>query len=226
MGLFGFLKTKKKSDIDKLMEKVHNDIFPDGFKQIERETDELFQLLNGRYSKEQLKSTLLYASALFLITDNKSAERITSSIIIRSNRAIDEEDANTIYNYITKKFIKQQLHVDDKVAELYSDIGFGGNRGYDADEIPGGFGEFGLEVTNPVPVKGIISNEIYLGKLRTLGGERITWDRLGSTSIANIQDMIDIYEIKSISGNDLGTIYICPYHQKTSNKAPIGFKLI
>ena len=40
------------------------------------------------------------------------------------------------------------------------------------------------------------------------------------------QDMIDIYEIKSISGNDLGTIYICPYHQKTSNKAPIGFKLI
>lgn len=42
------------------------------------------------------------------------------------------------------------------------------NNGCTENEIPNGYGEFGLTKTNPVPVKGILANEAYLSQLRTL----------------------------------------------------------
>ena len=41
------------------------------------------------------------------------------------------------------------------------------NNGCTENEIPNGYGEFGLTKTNPVPVKGILANEAYLSQLRT-----------------------------------------------------------
>lgn len=99
-----------------------------------------------------------------------------------------------------------------------------GKEGCDTDEIPDGYGEFGLEVTNPVPVKGILANEIYLGRLITEYGEKITWERTGSYGSENIDNPIDGYAIFDKSGKQIATIYISPYHQKISNKVPRGFK--
>ena len=39
--------------------------------------------------------------------------------------------------------------------------------GYDCDEIPFSVGEFGRDVTNPIPVRGIGGIYVYLGQLRT-----------------------------------------------------------
>ena len=99
-------------------------------------------------------------------------------------------------------------------------------KGCDIDEIPGGTGEFGLALTNPVPVCGIPSNEKYLGSLRTIHGERITWKRIGSFSAGNIANPIDGYAIASETGQDLGALYISPYHRRTSQKAPKGFRIV
>ena len=44
-------------------------------------------------------------------------------------------------------------------------------KGCDTDEIPEGIGEFGLEITNPIPVNGIPENEIYLSRLKTSDGD-------------------------------------------------------
>ena len=99
-------------------------------------------------------------------------------------------------------------------------------EGCDTDEIPGGHGEFGLCVTNPVPVKSIIANAIYLGKLRAANNEKITWDRIGSMSADNSSNPIDEYNIFDSDEVQIATIYISPYHKRISQKAPKGFKLI
>jgi hypothetical protein len=124
--------------------------------------------------------------------------------------------------------LKQKLGTEDQ-AELnnLSNVMFGGNTGYDSDEIPGGFGNFGYSITNPIPTKGINGSNVYLRKLKFLATDKeIKWERIGSYSSDNIENKIDKYKLFDLSGNYINTIYISPYHRKNSNKAPDGFELI
>lgn len=93
------------------------------------------------------------------------------------------------------------------------------------DTIPDGYGEFGHEVTNPIPVNTIMGNMAYLGKLRTLDGKKVHYERFGSTGAPNIENPIDIYEI-SVDGQKITTLYISPYNKKNSERPPKGFKLV
>lgn len=92
-----------------------------------------------------------------------------------------------------------------------------------SDEIQQGFGEFGLEKTNPIPTYGIPSNEVYLRSLRTSNGEVLRYRRNGSFEVDNIEKRVDEYEIYNFSGEIIAYLYLSPYHWKTSSKAPIGF---
>lgn len=94
------------------------------------------------------------------------------------------------------------------------------------DEIPQGTGNFGLDKTNPIPVYGIPENEKYLSKLRLSNGDRIRWRRIKSLEISSISKPIDEYEIFNMNGDTITLLYISPYHLKTSNKAPAGFKIV
>lgn len=94
------------------------------------------------------------------------------------------------------------------------------------DQIPEGVGEFGLMATNPVPVRGLPANELYLARLRTADNKPIRWRRLGSTRAENIEYMIDIYEITDMQGCKISNIYICPYCEKMSTLAPKGFIIL
>lgn len=91
------------------------------------------------------------------------------------------------------------------------------------DEISHGFGEFGLEKTNPIPTFGIPSNEEYLRRLRTANGEVIRFRRTGSIRVDNINKAVDEYEIFNFQGETIAFLYISPYHWATSKKSPIGF---
>ena len=92
------------------------------------------------------------------------------------------------------------------------------------DEIPQGFGEFGLEPTNPIPVYGVPGNEFYLSSLVLKDGSSFRWRRIGSIQVDNIHSPIDKYEIFNLKGISLGYLYISPYHWKTSEKCPRDFK--
>ena len=100
-----------------------------------------------------------------------------------------------------------------------------GSQGTDADVIPEGTGEFGLEVTNPIPTSTNYGSISYLGKLRTLDGLKVEYERRGSYQAANIPSMIDGYKITA-DGKDVATIFLCPYNKKNSDLAPRGFKLV
>lgn len=112
----------------------------------------------------------------------------------------------------------------DEIREiLMNEIYSNPQRSY-ADEIPQGIGEFGLEITNPIPTFGVPANEIYLNRLLFINGLKPRWRRIGSSSTLNIDKSIDMYEIFDSVGETVCTLYINPYHLKTSNKIPKGFK--
>jgi hypothetical protein len=98
-------------------------------------------------------------------------------------------------------------------------------NGTDQDVIPGSFGEFGLSITNPIPVNTILGSATYLDNLQTLDGKKIQYERIGSTKAANIIGMIDMYNIYA-EKNKITQLYIAPYNKKNSEKTPKGFKFL
>ena len=96
--------------------------------------------------------------------------------------------------------------------------------GTNQDVMPDGYGEFGHEITNPIPVNTIIGSFAYLGKLRTTKGTKVQYRRIGPRSTPNIDQIIDEYEILD-NGQKIATLFICPYNKKNSDRPPKGFKL-
>ena len=98
--------------------------------------------------------------------------------------------------------------------------------GVDTDDIPKGYGPYGLCETNPVPTQGIPGSNEYLSRLRTKDGRSIESSRIGSTIAEDVTSgAIDMYSITS-RGVSIGTVYLCPYHKRNSGKAPEGFRLV
>lgn len=86
--------------------------------------------------------------------------------------------------------------------------------------------EFGLVPAKPIYTLAtdiVEGQRAYLGKLRTVNGEKITWKRLGSTSVEGVHGMIDIYETFLPSGQPYKTLYINMYGARASAAAPKGF---
>lgn len=97
-------------------------------------------------------------------------------------------------------------------------------QGKKQDRTPNGFGEFGLEATNPIPFVDIPSSFEYLDKLHTSKGQKVEYRRVGSTKAENIENPIDMYEI-SVQGEILATLYVSPYQKHNCMTAPKGFIL-
>ena len=139
-----------------------------------------------------------------------------------------------ILNFI--KYPSKAEKLSTKIEKIYSKSNFKerfelmgllerlNKGGTDSDVMPEGIGEFGLELTNPIPVNTVFGSNAYLRNLVTTDGSGIEYERIGSMKAPNISAMIDGYSIK-IKNEQIAIIYICPYNKKNSNIAPKGFKL-
>ena len=186
---------------------------------------QLSETLNHDYSLSNLEMQYIYAASYFHIASDKSKQNIKRYVLKRDDNIFSESDTEKLYDFLQKKFLKKTHGGDDNILDILSKGVFAGDTGYDLDEIPEGFGEFGLDVTNPIPVQGIISNEVYLKKLVTIDGSEIHWEREGSTKTENIKNAIDIYKIFDSGGRLITKLFISPYHKRISNKIPKGFML-
>lgn len=86
--------------------------------------------------------------------------------------------------------------------------------------------DFGLVPEKPIytlALQSVDGEKEYLNRLYTANGEKVRYNRRGSTSVDGINGMIDIYDIYLPSGQPYKTIYINMYGAKTSTKAPAGF---
>lgn len=126
------------------------------------------------------------------------------------------------------KSVMDELNANPKFKELqemYELMHNLNKNGTDLDTIPNGYGEFGYDLTNPIPVNTILGNTAYLAKLRTLDGVKVTYNRIGSFHSPISKNPIDGYKVFA-NEKEIATLYIDPYNKKNSNKAPRNFKLI
>ena len=138
-------------------------------------------------------------------------------------------EAVVIYIPAKKKpaSVLDQLNADPKFRELRDLMTAVRNlneNATDQDMIPEGTGEFGYDVTNPIPVNTIIGNDVYLSRLRTHEGVKVGYVRQGSTRAPNMKNPVDVYDILD-GEKKIATLYISPYHKKNSALAPKGFTL-
>ncbi len=96
--------------------------------------------------------------------------------------------------------------------------------GTEADEIPGSVGAFGLTPTTPIPTVNVFGSQSYLGRLGTSDGSVVYHARRGSVVPEGSEKPVDIYDLTDRQGDYVGTVYICPYHRKNSEKTPQGFR--
>ncbi len=223
MGLFNLFKKKKGKE--EILEGLFCGIFPGGKNEITKDIRQLTEIFCHNYSLSKLEIQYVCAATYFHISDDKSKKEIIRYISSRDNNIFSEPDTEKLYDFLIKKFLQKTTGGDDEIINFLSKGVFGGNTGYDLDETPGGFGEFGWVVTNPIPVQGVISNEVYLKKLVTIDGSEIHWEREGSTKTDNIENAIDIYKIFDSGGSLITKLFISPYQKRISNKIPKGFML-
>lgn len=121
------------------------------------------------------------------------------------------------------------------------------------DTIPGRYGKFGIEASNPIPIRGIYNIPKYLNQLRYKDVSKegnviyypVSFQRTSgfdnseigsrmpesppiasSINVDNIVEPVDIYNLYTYDGSrKLAKVYIHAYHLKTSKMVPKGFVL-
>ena len=157
-----------------------------------------------------------------LVSKYKNAEKKSKSTVLVMYKLLAAK-GNSACAMAIYKINGVDLNVSDNLIKLVVQGISSNPQACNEDVIKDGKGEFGLSISNPVPVFGVPSNTTYLSKLRTKDGKKITWDRVGSSKTSNIEKEIDKYEIFDLNKKKISTIFISPYHWVISKKIPNGF---
>ncbi len=234
MAFFGLFKSKEERGFDNSMQQMMGRIFPGGERDILRDCERINYLTHEKIQPEKLRGFISGCKVRSLLNKGESEEVLINSILARSEGRITEREAFDVFVYIEgeanyydniSSFMKQSGGtVPDASDSLFGDTPWTYKAGVYTDEIPGGYGEYGLEVSNPIPTISAKYSVRYLSKLR-FGGMPVVANRLGSTSTEVIKGSIDIYQLEAV-GKPVGKVYICPYHKCNSKKAPRGFTLV
>lgn len=217
---------ENNSELQEILNKMQKEIYPNGQQDIDKGTKELLRILNYSIDEKTAQSIFMKSSSVCYtssMNNDFSKERLKLHLSPYALHYFDDTSLGNFYDLLSKNKKGNDLN---RLLELSGKTSQSSNpTGTIKDQIPEGYGEFGLEITNPIPASSIPDGYFYLSKLRTQDGYEITYDRIGSMSAPNIKDIVDGYRI-SVKGSEVATVYICPYSVSTSSKAPKGFKLI
>lgn len=233
MALFGLFKNKEERDMADTFKKIGEMINPMGEADVIRDCQRIGALIHGKLSEDKLRQFIAGCKTLVAISDEYDDDGFIRSFVIRSSNLISVHEARDVYVYLAgeatfRNRIVQAAKINghsvpsehlayvDGLAKIWA-------RGTTDDTIPGGYGEFGLSLTNPIPTICVAGSTKYLAKLRYTG-EEVESKRVGSTSSEVTGGNVDIYEL-SLRGREVGSVYICPYHRKDSKKTPKGFTM-
>jgi hypothetical protein len=210
---------------------IADHIFPNGERDIERDLDRVNSILAGQLPLHECRDVLYKAKGLILVADNKAWRHVRPTLERQLQDKATPEQIYAIYIYLAG-----EANYLDTVARTYSKSSDANRRqrelaralliyseACDTNQIPGSFGRFGLEATNPVPTVSVHESIDYLRLLRHQGVS-IEFERAGSLSSKIGSAPIDAYAIFR-DGFTLAQVYLCPYHRVTSTLAPHGFTL-
>lgn len=129
----------------------------------------------------------------------------------RRNKKQDETER------LEEEVKKRLLDSNTSLKDMYGD-------GTNSDVLPGSTGEFGWEITNPIPLQSIPASYVYLENLRFTDGMKVIYNRKGSVESDISTHPMDVYQITHPDGTVVGDLYISPYHKRNSNLKPKGLK--
>lgn len=218
MGFFDLFRRKKEPEMPETLAKIFKLFFPKGREQQKVLTEQLCQKLNYRFNSADVTNNYIFVLTCLFMDDDKSIDTIVEKVARRPNNKMSRDDIRTIYKHAVDN--NEQLSQTVGILNILETMCA---KGTTEDVMPEGYGEFGLDITNPIPIHGVPDNERYLKKLRLANGSDIKWRRIGSCRAQNIEQIIDNYEIQDMAGNKVCNLYLCPYNRKTSNKSPKGF---
>lgn len=233
MALFGLFKSKQERSVDDAMKQIGAQVFPGGQADVRRDCERVNQIISAKLGPDALRSFVTGCKTLVGISETHTEESFVKSFVVRAENRITPDEAYAVLAYFVGecsaldkmtvfaagnggKLPPELQKYRDELPALYA-------KGVSADQIPEGYGEFGLEVTNPVPTLSIRSSNEYLARLR-YRGHSVENTRSGSQQSPVTAGAVDIYQLTQ-NGQPVGTVHLCPYHKRTSSKAPRGFKL-
>lgn len=232
MGWFNF--KKEKSPEDELMEILNQKIFPGGEPERVARAVAVSEMCAHKldlkealyvYSKIKCRFELAVSSFDGVTKKGITAEQLIEGAKKDSQGKLVYFETVAIVSYGLFGRAESALSSLDKLKAYLAGLFGSDEQGYDADVLPFGIGEFGLEPTNPIPVRGIGGSRVYLNKLRSVDGQPVTTKRLRSLKVVDANTLVDEYEAYDRQNRVLCKLYVCPYHQRVSRKAPKGFTL-
>ncbi len=147
--------------------------------------------------------------------------------------------------------VRSEISVKEQPSQMNAFILMSDHDDSGLDENPKGYGSFGFDKTNPIPINGLDNLDAYMDKIRykyvsqkngnttynpivylrtsendnqQVGDPKPEGDLMASgIDVDNISGTVDVYNLYSIGNKLLGKIYINSYSLKTSNKIPEGF---
>jgi hypothetical protein len=235
MGLFGFGKKAAPSPQDEDMKLISAQIFPGGMEEEIFRSAKVVDLSNRKLTATEAlnvftKTKLRYKIACWRFDGEEHLGRTADDMIQRtiedSEKKLSFLEAVGVVSYVIFDKIGPQLNTYESVkGSLQATFG-ADDQGYDCDEIPFAVGEFGRDVTNAIPSRGIGGVRVYLGRLRTASGEKVVAKRIRALAVESQPGKTDEYDVFTEGGEFLTKLYLCGYHQRVSRKAPRGFKLV
>src|SRR6185437_11558788 len=229
MALFRFFKSGN-TKFDETTKKIIDAVFPNGERDINRDCARVNQITEGRIPTEKLRQFVTGAKTRVRVNNDGDESILVDSILRRSGGLINASQAYEVYAYfegeagdLDKASLVQKSQGSEAadMAVMFNEFAKMRSTGVSTDDLPNGYGEFGLVVTNPIPTVSVTGSNYYLGRLR-FNDLPVTATRIGSTSSEVTSGMIDMYVLDA-NGQRVGTIYVCPYHKRNSKKAPEGF---
>lgn len=102
MGFFDRFRKKDNSsrELKNALEKVNMLAFPGGSAQQEKEINEVHELLRDKISSDEAKYLLIRTKSLLVIAQDKSEDRIASSIFHAADGKLTLEDAKVLYHHL------------------------------------------------------------------------------------------------------------------------------
>lgn len=233
MAFFGLFKSKQDRAQGDEFNQLLDTIFPGGEENVLRDIERVSRYTHGKIPRDKIRGFVAGCKTLVQISETREDEDFVQSFISRSENLISDVEAYEVFIYlageaayadnITKMLGSKGAPLNTGLIQLLAQMEAIYAEGTYEDSISGGYGEFGLTVTNPIPMISAKGSNNYLSKLH-FHGQAVEYARSGSTSSPVTEGKLDIY-VLSVDGKEVGTIYICPYHRRNCKTAPTGFTL-
>lgn len=233
MAFFGLFQSKQDKELDNLLQKLNEMLFPRGELDIVRDCKRIDALTNGKIPQDKLRGFVAGCKSLVRGSESEDNARFIGSFMQHAEGRISEKEAYemyvyfegeaTVYDNLNRQMKLMGENLPYTSESILGDMPWIYAAGTREDTIQDGYGEFGLVNTNPVPTISVRGSNRYLANLR-FGGQPVEANRMGSTSSDATPGSVDIYAL-TCAGRKVGTVFICPYHKRNSRKAPKGFSL-